>query len=427
MKQSILLLLCSVCVVCPFSVSPKCVVWAATNYNGNNNNNNNGRYHGGNNRGKSHSSSLAIAPVSMMRMRGRVNRYAAGLRGGASVDGFAETVLDGSGQEHPDSDGKDKKGGKIGLFSMLSFSYVSSLMKVAKTKRLETSDATQLEIPKAICVKGSVTEFSKIYHDLRDETMKNVAKKGGDALEAGKSPLILAKALLIYQKENLLKTGILRLLNTLVQAFPALFVARLLRLVEAGAPIKSSIQASGALLFVLLLKMITENQYFHRSVQSSSHVRGILSGLIFDKSLSLPGGGSDASVQNLKKDSKKKTAGLGVGGVINLMQSDASIIESAFLQLHTFWDGPLQISIYTSLLIRYLGPSALYGIFVLLCTIPLNAVTLRILTRLRKKENLAKDARNKKTTECIMNMKLMKLQVRHQNETSCKFFLIFVV
>jgi len=57
----------------------------------------------------------------------------------------------------------------------------------------------------------------------------------------------------------------------------------------------------------------------------------------------------------------------------------------------------------------------------------LNAVTLRILTRLRKKENLAKDARNKKTTECIMNMKLMKLQVRHQNETSCKFFLIFVV
>jgi hypothetical protein len=40
----------------------------------------------------------------------------------------------------------------------------------------------------------------------------------------------------------------LRLFNTLIQAFPALLVARLLRLIEANAPITSSIGAAATLM-----------------------------------------------------------------------------------------------------------------------------------------------------------------------------------
>lgn len=65
---------------------------------------------------------------------------------------------------------------------------------------------------------------------------------------------------------------------------------------------------------------------------------------------------------------------------------------------------------YTALLFRYLGPSVLWGIAVMLITIPVNSVTLRILNRLSKFENEAKDARTKRTTESISNMKLLKLQ-----------------
>lgn len=61
-----------------------------------------------------------------------------------------------------------------------------------------------------------------------------------------------------------------------------------------------------------------------------------------------------------------------------------------------------------------MGPSVLWGIGVLLLTIPMNAFTLRILNRLRKQENLAKDARNKRTAECISNMKILKLQVNEK-------------
>ena len=52
----------------------------------------------------------------------------------------------------------------------------------------------------------------------------------------------------------------------------------------------------------------------------------------------------------------------------------------------------------------------LYGIAVLLLTIPVNSVTLRVLHRLSTHENEAKDARTKRTSESIANMKLLKLQ-----------------
>ena len=65
---------------------------------------------------------------------------------------------------------------------------------------------------------------------------------------------------------------------------------------------------------------------------------------------------------------------------------------------------------YTALLFNYLGPSVFYGIAVLLVAIPVNSFTLRILNRLSKQENEAKDARTKRTSEAIANMKLLKLQ-----------------
>jgi hypothetical protein len=196
--------------------------------------------------------------------------------------------------------------------------------------------------------------------------------------------------------------------NTADQIFPALLIARLLRLVESGSqdPFRKSLLAAVTLVGVLTLKMIIENQYFHRvDVHCATQVRGSLAGpLIFDKSLRLPGGGDGGRTSN---DSKTN---LGDGGVLNLTQSDAAILESTAIQLHTIWDGPLQIIVYTLLLFRYLGPSVLWGIGVLLLVIPLNCITLGILNKMRRFENEAEDARTRRTTEAISNKKLLKLQ-----------------
>jgi len=355
--------------------------------------------------------------------------------GGGAPDSSSDAVVvsqrgAGEQQEKEEQDGSSPS---PSLLSKLLFSYASPLLDAASRRRLDVDDALDV-VPERRRMDASVTSLGRIRrHVAWDEAKKRVEERrkrrrrknddGGDALDDGgdgtaaaatSESFLLAKSLLLHQRRALAYTGLLRIINTTIQAFPALLVSRLLKLVEAGdaQPPAKALAAALTLVLVLTTKMIVENQFFHHVVQMSTEVRGALAGMIFDKSLRLPGGGSGVA----RAPSESSPGGgtdegtLGAGGVLNLMQSDTGIIESAALQLHTIWDGPLQIAIYTTLLFRYLGPPVFWGIGVLLLTIPVNSVTLRLLNRLSRFENEAKDARTKRTAESISNMKLLKLQ-----------------
>ena len=349
------------------------------------------------------------------------------------------------------ADDQDWRAGECNatLVSKLMYTYVDKLLEVSAERKLEQSDA--LRVPKRKLMKNAVmrleTRYSKarnkarrklqqLQAEVEDGEMEDIIGNVGRRKRRRKRPrkrdrlatsqtIVLAKALAQSQKETLLLTGALRLLNTAVQTFPALLIARLLRQIEAGATMHPSqpLRTAAALVGILSCKMIIENAYFHNVVKCACEVRGALAGMIFDKSMVLPntGGGVTSTSSEDEKtadgkgspESKKKaatsTASGGSGKVLNLVQTDTATIESLTMQLHTIWDGLLQIAIYTTLLYRYLGTSVLYGIAVLLTTIPVNSVVLRILNKLTKQENAAKDERFKRTTEAISNMKLLKL------------------
>lgn len=265
------------------------------------------------------------------------------------------------------------------ILSRMLYNYVDPLLKISKKRQLEEGDIFPSK--DAIKMDHQVPELEKIYskckskakrklEQLRSHSANASDKSIADSIEEKLSTsesLTLAKALLIHQKGNVAKTGILRLLNTLIQAFPAILVSRLLKLIESGDmhhPSKA-IRAAFDLVAVLSIKMVVENAYFHRIVKCSTMVRGTLSGLIFDKSLRVSSRqniGSDNSKNDEKDDKKKKSVGES-SSVLNLMQSDVSTIEMASLQIHTLWDGILQICIYSSLLYKYLGPSVFAGMF----------------------------------------------------------------
>jgi len=309
------------------------------------------------------------------------------------------------------SPGRKNERWKLGEYnatmaSRLLFSYASPLLDLASERQLEESDA--FPVPQQRKMGSAVPQLASIYEKCHSKARKKIEESKVKGNEVASESTVLAKALLLQQRRTLILTGILRFVNTAIQAFPALLVARLLRLVESGnkEPLSKALTAVISLVAVLSVKMLIENQYFHLVVKYATQVRGSLAGLIFDKSLRLPSGGGTSVSET---DGKEKAA-LGAGGVLNLMQSDASILESTALQLHTIWDGPLQIAMYTTLLFRYLGRSVLWGIGVLLLTIPLNSITLRILNKMSKFENEAKDARTRRTSEAISNMKLLKLQ-----------------
>lgn len=367
----------------------------------------------------------------------------------SSIRSFLDRVTPGrrrSNQNKNDNNQDDKRQSKqsskhggedqAGILSRLLFSYASPLLRAASHRRLDVEDSFPVSQHREM--DRAVVSLARIYHHLHTEPesgTKVVEQDDQDqpadigspglsstnlpsSLEAAttKAPpsesWLLTKALILHQRRTLVLTGFLRLLNTGVQATPAVLVSRLLRLIEAGdaQPVNKALTTAATLVGLLTVKMILENQFFHIVLKGSTQVRGAIAGLVFDKSLRLPGGGAGSTSQNDASGSDGEPTAIGAGGVLNLMQSDAGIIESATLQFHTLWDGPLQIAIYTSLLFKYLGPSVLWGIGVLLLTIPINAITLRILNRLSKYEIEAKDARTKRTAESIGNMKLLKLQ-----------------
>ena len=291
------------------------------------------------------------------------------------------------------------------LTSRLLYKYADPLLQLASKRHLEPSDA--FSVPQDKLLSTTVPQLETIYTKCREKAKKKE-----------KASNILAKAILTSQKQTLILTGVLRLLNTIVQAFPSLLIARLLRQIEAGNSIRAiePLRSAFVLVSVLSVKMIIENLYFHNVVKCASEVRGSVGGMIFDKSLKLSSGSvsldnssSSSKGKNKKKTKKGTSSAMGSGEVVNLMQSDATTLEMLTLQLHTIWDGALQISIYTALLYKYLGTSVIWGLGVLLTTIPINSLTLRILNRLSKKELEAKDARMRKTTEGVSNMQLLKL------------------
>jgi len=237
------------------------------------------------------------------------------------------------------------KGGEYNatLPSRLLFRYASPLINIASERQLDENDV--FDVPKTQMMGSSVPKLESIYDKCRSKARKRIEQQKQKSEEKAKASQsnILLKALLLHQRRNLIYTGVLRLLNTAIQAFPALLLARLLRLVESGDkhPPSKALTAALSLVAVLSIKMVIENQYFHNIVKGSTELRGSLSGMIFDKSLRLPGGGGAVSSAT-KEDGTKSS--LGAGGVLNLLQSDASILEFAAMQLHTIWDGPLQVS-----------------------------------------------------------------------------------
>jgi ABC-type multidrug transport system fused ATPase/permease subunit len=291
------------------------------------------------------------------------------------------------------------------LSSRLLYKYADPLLEIASKRQLEPSDA--FNVPQEKLMETTVTKLESIYAQCREKANAKFATRKKKSSESA----VLAKALLASQKQTLILTGILRLLNTIIQAFPSLLIARLLRQIEAGNSIKAiePLRSAFLLVSVLSIKMIIENQFFHGAVKCASEVRGSIGGMIFDKSLRVSSAGTVTSSVDSKDKKKKRASSMGSGEVVNLMQSDATMLETLFLQLHTIWDGILQVSIYTALLYKFLGKSVIWGLGVLLITIPINAITLRLLNRLSLKEIAAKDARMKKTTESVSNMQLLKL------------------
>ena len=159
---------------------------------------------------------------------------------------------------------------KTTLPSKLLFKYVNPLLDIASKRQLVTEDA--FHVPPERLMSRAVTRLEDAYTKCREKAKLKLGNKKQKILnnddKNNKQPstisesTILAKALLQSQKSTLIQTAILRLLNTIIQAFPSILIARLLRQIEASNTLHYSEPLKSALILigVLSTKMVIENQ-----------------------------------------------------------------------------------------------------------------------------------------------------------------------
>lgn len=194
-------------------------------------------------------------------------------------------------------------------------------------------------------------------------------------------------------------SGIVKVVNSTLQFIPPIMLNFFLRWVEDAANKREINPWEGwvwacALFLVLSCRTLTENNYFHRVVRIGFQMRNAITTTVYRKSL------------RLSPVAKQDTP---TGQIINLMQLDATRIDSMMMQFHVCWDGMYQIIGYMALLIYYLNVSALSGLAALLILIPLNGHAMVLMMKYRRSIVAANDNRVKVTNESLQGIRAIKL------------------
>lgn len=267
-----------------------------------------------------------------------------------------------------------------GLYSLLSFSWVSDLMR-------RGNRPPPIDIPHMLPAPGDMRAA-----DLARELSASLIEREWQARKDGHQVKLdhkeLAKSLLWLHRWRLLRTGFLRFLNTAVQFLPALILGPLLTAIKLG-DVPAGQTAALQLFAVLCLKTFVENQFFYQTTMMATRVQSMLQASIYEKSLRLHESAA-------------------VVPPVTLMQVDTSKVADLTYSLHTLWDGIFQVVGYSVLLWWYLGVAGFAGIVVMLIGLPFNAQLQRDLSSLMKKCLETSDARVSKTSEILGGIRALR-------------------
>ena len=110
------------------------------------------------------------------------------------------------------------------------------------------------------------------------------------------------------------------------------------------------------------LYTVIHHTYFNGVYVVGMKVRIACSSLLYRKAL------------KLSQSAMAQTTG---GQMVNLLSNDVRRFDTAVIQGHYLWAGPLQLAIVTALLYQRIGPSALLGVAFLLAFVPLQSTLYR--------------------------------------------------
>jgi ATP-binding cassette subfamily C (CFTR/MRP) protein 1 len=268
-----------------------------------------------------------------------------------------------------------------GLFSKIFFQWVNSFFVIGNKRPLEVSDLFKLAFEDDVATVSNAFEL-RLAEKLKNGTPQPVR---ASIVEQFKKPMIIA--------------GIVKFFNSTSQFGPPLLLNGLLNAIadrssaDPQHPVWVGYAYALGLCSIMVLRVLIENNYFHRVMRVGFRIRCALSAAVYRKSLRM----SPVARQDTP-----------VGKIVNLMQLDASRLESLTTQIHVIWDSPYQILGYMVLLGVFLGWSALAGLASMVLLIPLQMFFMKRMGRRRQAIAKATDQRVKVTNEALQGVRTLK-------------------
>ena len=266
------------------------------------------------------------------------------------------------------------------IFSVLTFGWMTPLMKYGYKQYLTQDDLWNLRRVDSTEVTGNIMEKSWKKELSKKSPSLWIAMFRGFGMGYISAGIIktLSDALAFVQPQ------LLRLLITFVKSYDT---------PNPQPPIRGMAIAL-AMFTVSVSQTMCLHQYFQRVFEIGMRIRSSLTAMIYGKSLKL---------SNEGKASKS------TGDIVNYMAVDTQRLQDLTQYGLQLWSAPLQITLCMISLYELVGYSMLAGVGIMLISIPMNGLLARYMKKLQKVQMGNKDARTRLMSEILNNMKSIKL------------------
>nr|AIU41638.1 ABC transporter family protein [Hevea brasiliensis]ALG00771.1 inositol hexakisphosphate transporter [Hevea brasiliensis] len=267
-----------------------------------------------------------------------------------------------------------------GLFSLATLSWLNPLLSIGAKRPLELKD-----IPLLAPKDRAKTNYKVL--NLNWEKLK--------AENPSKQPSLAWSILKSFWKEAACN-AIFALVNTLVSYVGPYMISYFVEYLggKETFPHEGYILA-GIFFSAKLVETLTTRQWYLGVDILGMHVRSALTAMVYRKGLRL---------SSLAKQSHTS------GEIVNYMAVDVQRVGDYSWYLHDIWMLPLQIILALAILYKNVGIASIATLVSTIISIIVTVPLAKIQEDYQDKLMAAKDDRMRKTSECLRNMRILKLQ-----------------
>ncbi|KAJ2249336.1 hypothetical protein GGI13_004324 [Coemansia sp. RSA 455] len=269
------------------------------------------------------------------------------------------------------------------IFSRLTFSWMSPLLKLGRRKQVSEGDLW--EIPSNIAPVNIAETFDTNWQYEIDQGVQ-------------RSPSLI-RALWKTLGAPFALAGALKLIQDVIQFLQPVFLSLLLGFVSSHAtdspqPMSFGYFYAGSLLVLQGIQTLFLHQYFQLCMATGMKVKSSLTTAIFKKAM------------RLSNETRQEYT---TGSISTLFSVDVERIGGVTDYAHIVWSGPLQIVLAVGLLYNTLGWSVFAGVAIMVVSIPLNGWISGRMRELQIGQMKNKDKRTSMIDEALSGVKVIKL------------------